>query len=281
MRYPLMAATSLMLLAAPALAQKEKFDPFGADVPLPEALNDVIDPNGDGTIDAEEAAAAELAFQKLPRTRQPVGQEIRKALDANGDRKIDADEARQGVARGKAHLKGASNEVAEIVKQLDADGDQKISVTEFRGLVGKLGALGPFVAPQLGQFFNRMDSNQNGEVSLVEAQKGAELLVEQIEQAKRENQRKQLLRNPIYQQAMQAVSSLDKNRDQLISRSEARKNKLVNDAFAAADTNRDDQLSADECFEYLQQLASGNKPGGQPEVQFLPKEDLKPEKRRK
>jgi Ca2+-binding EF-hand superfamily protein len=278
MRFALIIAAGMALFANSALAQKEKFDPFGQDVPLPEVLSEVLDPDGNGEIDDDEAKAAEQAFQKLPRTRQPIGQEIRKALDANGDRKIDADEARLGVARGKAHHKGASKEIAEIVKQLDTNGDQKISVPEFSGLIGKLGVLGPFLAPQLGQFFNRMDTNRNGEISLVEAQNGAELLVEQIEQARREERHKQLLQDPLYQQAVRAVGMLDKNRDQLVSKSEARKNKLVNDAFASADTNRDDQLSVDECHAYLRQQAAGKNADNQPKIEFLPREELKPAK---
>jgi Ca2+-binding EF-hand superfamily protein len=278
MRWIPIVAVGLMLLEAPAKAQKDKFDPFGLDAPLPEILGEIIDPNGDGAIDDGEAAAAEQTFQKLPRTRQPIGQEIRKALDTNDDRKIDAREAQLGVARGKAHHRGASNEVAEIVKHLDANGDQKISVLEFRGLIGQLGGLGPFLAPRLGQFFNEMDTNRNGEISLVEAQKGAELLIEQSKQAQRENHHRQQLQDPQYQQAMRAIATLDKNRDQLVSKSEARKNKAVSEVFSAADTNRDDQLSVDECYAHLQQEATSKHAGKPPKIEFLPKEELKTSK---
>lgn len=290
MRPFLMISAVLYFLSAPAWADKARdkaqdkeqgqADPFGVDNPLPPSLNEILDPNGDGAIDDDEKKAALEALQKLPRTRQPVGQEIRKSLDANHDQKIDADEAERGIARGKAHLKGASNEVAEIVKHLDTNRDQKISVNEFGGLIQKLGGLGPFLAPQLGAFFNRMDTNRNGEITLSEAQVGAEWLMEQIERARRDQHLKQLLQDPLYQQAIQVVGKLDKNRDHQLSRIESRKNKEVNEAFETADTNHDEQLTLDECHAYLRQLASGKNPDATEKIKFLPDEKLKPAKPR-
>lgn len=274
----------VLVLATPVTAQapKEKFDPFGADVPLPAAIEALMDPNGDGQIDDEESAQAEESFLKLPKTRQPIGQEIRKALDSNGDRKVDSEEARQGVVRGKAHYRGVANEVTEIVKRLDADGDQKISAQEFRGLIRQMGILGAVVGPKIGEFFNQMDANRNGEISLVEAQRGAEYLMEQIQLAEEENRRKALMRDPLYQQAQRAMASLDKNKDQLISKVEARKNRPVNDAFLSADANLDDHLSLDECYEHLKKQADPKqKAGDQPKIEFLPKGDLDAPKKRR
>lgn len=278
------AAGSVLVLVMPVTgwAQKEKFDPFGVDVPLPDAVQSLLDADGDGQIDDEEATTAEANFLKLPRTRQPLGQEIRKALDANGDRKVDEDEAKQGVARGKAHHRGVANEVAEIVKRLDTDGDQKISAQEFRGLMQQFGVLGVLLGPRIGEFFNRMDVNRNGEISLVEAQRGAEYLQEQIKLAEEERRRKALMQDPFYQQAQRALTMLDKNKDQLISKTEARKNKPVNDAFLAADTNLDQHLSVDECHEYLKKQADPQqKAGDQPKIEFLPKGELEAPKKRR
>src|SRR5262249_7820549 len=46
-------------------------DAFGPDIPLPPALSELLDPDGNGEISDDEATQAIENFQKLPRTRQP------------------------------------------------------------------------------------------------------------------------------------------------------------------------------------------------------------------
>jgi Ca2+-binding EF-hand superfamily protein len=268
MRHLLLA---MALSATPQLTAadepKKEFDPFALEVALPPALAVMLDPNGDGRIDDEEAASAEDAFQKLPKTRKPIGQEIRKSLDANGDRKVDAAEAKQGVARGKANHKGVAFEATELVKQLDKNGDQKISPEEFRAIIEQMGVLGVFVAPRLGQFFNRIDTNRDSEISLVEVQEATDFLTEQFGVLEAEHRRQALQRDPLYQQAQRVMTTLDKNKDNLVSKIEARKNKEVNAAFLSADTTLDEHLSIEECYEYLKSKAAGKK------ASFSPKEN--------
>ena len=260
MRFTLVAP---VILAVPQLllAQelKDQFDPFAADVPLPPVLATMLDPNGDGQIDDAEAAKAEEEFQKLSKSRKPIAQEIRKALDANSDRKVDSAEAKQGVARGKATNKGVALEATDLVKQLDKNGDQQISPQEFRAIVDQMGVLGVFVVPRLGQFFNRIDTNRDGALSLVEIQEATDFLTEQFSEMQEANQKQALQRDPLYQQAQRILTALDKNKDNLISKTEARKNKEVNAAFLSADTSLDDHLSIQECYEFLKAKAAGKK----------------------
>ena len=270
----------IVAAALGAPAPKENFDAFGLNVALPDAVAALLDPNSDGQIDDDEAARAEESFVKLSKTRQPIGQEIRKALDADGNRKVDAEEARQGVARGKANHTGVATEVADLVKRLDANGDEKISPQEFRGLLGQFGPLAAFIAPKLNQFFNQMDADRNGELSLVEAQRGEDHLREQFKQVEDQNRRQALARDPHYQQAQRTLSQLDKNKDRLISKAEARKNKQVLDVFLDADTSLDDHLSLEECRAYLEKQSDPNQ-RAQPKVEFLPQGELNGPKKRK
>jgi Ca2+-binding EF-hand superfamily protein len=251
---------------------------FGVETPLPESLYALLDPNGDGEISEEEAEQAVASFQKLARTKHPLAADIRKSLDANGNRTVDADEARLGVARGKAHYRGVAVEVSEVVKHLDIDGDEKISATEFRGLLQELGPLAILVGPKLAQFFNGMDVDRDGFITLVEAQRGADYLRQQIEQNQQAQELRRKIRDPLYQQAARSIAAYDRNQDLQLSEIEARKNKQAADLFLAADTNGDNSLSVDELYEHLKILrdeAQGNKP----KVEFLPKEKLQVKKR--
>lgn len=251
---------------------------FGVETPLPESLYALLDPNGDGEITDDEAEQAAASFQKLARSKHPLAADIRKSLDADGNRTVDADEARLGVARGKAHYRGVAVEVSEVVKHLDIDGDEKISVTEFRGLLQELGPLAILVGPKLAQFFNGMDMDRDGFISLVEAQRGADYLRQQIEQNQQAQELRRKIRDPLYQQAARAIAAYDRNKDLQLSDIEARKNKQAADLFLAADMNGDSLLSIDELYDHLKLLRDEAR-GNQPKVEFLPKEKLQVKKK--
>jgi Ca2+-binding EF-hand superfamily protein len=253
------AAVTLAAPAAPPPGADAKPDPFGVDTPLPDVVASLIDSNQDGAVDDAEAAAAVSQLPKIARTKTPLGQAVLVALDANKNRRLSEQEARDGVLRAREHARGVASEVRAVFDKLDQNGDERISVVEFRGLVTRLGVLGQLIAPKLSQFFNGMDVNRDGMISPAESQRGADFLVQQIELEKRKQALAAKLRDPRYHRAAQLVSSLDRNKDQQISEREASRNKDVREAFVFVDTNADQQLSVDECYEHLKSLAAAQK----------------------
>ncbi|MCA9248066.1 MAG: hypothetical protein KDA42_13150, partial [Planctomycetales bacterium] len=57
----------------------------------------------------------------------------------------------------------------------------------------------------------------------------------------------------------QIIAVLDRDRDGFISQREAARNKEVKQAFQLADSDLDDQLSLDECYERLKSVAAERK----------------------
>ena len=219
----------------------------------------LLDKNQDGAVSDEEAAAAKKDWPDLSREKTQLGRLLTATLDSSGNGRLNDEEIAAGVARGRQQARGVSQEVVAIFKALDTNADTRISVVEFRGLVFRLGPLGVFVAPKLAQFFNAMDVDGNGLISPAESQRGADYLLAQIEIERQRQEQLTKLRDPKYRQAQQLVATLDRNRDGRISKREASRNKEVKHAFQLADTDLNDELSVDECYERFKKVAAEQK----------------------
>jgi Ca2+-binding EF-hand superfamily protein len=144
--------------AAPAPAAK----PAGAAQPAPtraalikglDATFKAVDTNGDGSISAAEAQAAEgkVQQQRLTRVRANVEAEFAK-LDTNKDGQLSKAEF---MAAAPTSAGNAPNGAA-IVAQLDKNKDGKVTADEYK-------------APRLAMF-DKLDTNHDGTISPTERQ---------------------------------------------------------------------------------------------------------------
>lgn len=118
------------------------------------ALFKALDADGDGTLSAEELAAATAALKKL---------------DRDGDGQITRREIMADVAGGRPEARpGAGNpeQVLERLKRLDKNGDGKLAQDEL--------------PPFLQNRFDKLDANADGFVDQEELKRAAEAIREQI-----------------------------------------------------------------------------------------------------
>jgi Ca2+-binding EF-hand superfamily protein len=265
--YKSLLAASLILVGATVVrAQAPKVDPKDPDAvvnaaakddkgagaiqrggKLPGDLSDLLDADGDGRVSDAEAAKAVAGFQKAAGAKTDEGMAVRNALDKNGDGKVDPNEAAAGVARGRMEFGGAGKEVAGLFGRFDVDGNETITTGEFRDSIEKLGVFGKFMAPKMAQMFNQMDTNRDGQISMVEAQMMADYFSQQA--AQKEQQREEQRNAGLWQSAQQALAAQDKNRDQRITEREA--SPELKEKFATVDADLNGKVTVAELYEYL------------------------------
>lgn len=222
---------------------------------LPGDLSDLLDADGDGKVSDAEANKAVAGFQKAAGAKTEEGMAVRNALDKNGDGKVDANEAAAGVARGRMDFGGAGQQVAGMFGRLDVDGNELITTGEFRESVEKMGPLGKFMGPNMARMFNQMDSNKDGQISVVEAQMMADYFAQQS--AMKDQQREEQRNATIWANAQQALASQDKNRDQRITEREASGD--LKEKFATVDADLNGKVTVAEIYEYLKANAPAEK----------------------
>jgi len=161
MKTALTIASTMVALAAPhALAEEEEDGrSFGIGT-LPEFLVP-FDVNEDGVLSEEERQAARAARNERRDAR-------RARIDADGDGRIS--DAEKEAARAAARVKIEEYRNARF-DAADTNDDGVISAEEFRvipaidDLIENYPARGPIRARMI---FNRLDSDDNGEISLEE-----------------------------------------------------------------------------------------------------------------
>jgi len=153
---PASVAAALIVsgLTGAAIAQdKGMHSSHGANPQMVQQMFATLDADGDGKVSAAEMAAG-------PQRRFDV-------MDADGDGKVSATEmVEHRVARMRAHVEAR---VAGMIAKMDDDGDGTLSAVEM-----SMGRRAERKAEKHhARMFDRMDADDDGFVSLQEAQEGA------------------------------------------------------------------------------------------------------------
>ncbi len=245
---------ALLFGAAAVRGAEEPEKPAGAFARgerLPGDLSDLLDGDADGKVTDGEAqkAAREFMEQANAKEKTERGAKILEALDKDKNGKVEEAEAQGAVAVERANRAGPGQEVAGIFDQLDVNRDDYVTAQEFGALVKQLGPLGILLQPRLAEIFNGMDTNRDGAISFVEAQMGAEDFADQMAARQAAEEAKPDPR--IVQLTNSVIGQLDRNRDGKLSKREAERDKNVAEKFFEVDANLDEQLTAEEIYNYL------------------------------
>jgi Ca2+-binding EF-hand superfamily protein len=250
---------ALLLACSPAMAIAAEDDPAvkpkDADARAAEinrSLGDLLDADQDGAITDQEAVAGAQKLQNEANAKNKTERsaEILAALDDNKDGKLDNAEVGQAVAEQRRERDEIGQRVGEMFDKLDLDTNQVLDPNEFKALIERLGPLGKLMQPRLGQFFNRMDADRNGQISMVESQFAADYFAEQAGMRRKQEAAKK--NDKLVQMTQQTLAQLDRNRNGEISTREAKRNAEVDKVFGLIDTDDNKKLTGQEIYKYLE-----------------------------
>jgi Ca2+-binding EF-hand superfamily protein len=239
--------------AAASVGRADEKNPFAQGKPLPDAVRNLLDADGDGVVTDAETRRAAAALEKHAREQSERSKAILEAFDNNQDGRLDGGEAADAAARARIAADGIGRIVAEIFNKLDANGDGYVSRLEFAAVVTKLGAVGELLKPRLVQLFVQIDADRDGAISVSESQMAADYFAKQA-QLRAERRRAQQDQR-IRQLAQQVMARLDGNRNGRISQREARRDRQVLGVFDQVDLDGDKNLSSQEVYLYLDRTA--------------------------
>lgn len=255
-------------LSSEALAQNAEKKDFGAGgfgsggfgeggfdrtEKAPPTITDVVDADGDGAITDQEARAAVAKLMALPKSKDADAKELAASIDKNGDSKISQEEAAFAIARARMQNDESGKRMDEIFQRLDENKDELVSRQEYQDSGDKLkefGNFGRFGEAIAGRVFDTLDADRDGNINIVEAQFSADQFGQLTNwRRRREADADAKLR----QQTAQVFASLDKNRDQRLTKREAGRELEAN--FDAIDTDGNGKLTVNELFLYAKQNA--------------------------
>ena len=233
---------------------------------LSELLEAYADESGELTDEAVADATEEVQASASADTEE--GQALREALDRDGNGAVDQNEAQAGVDQAREFRQNMRQQAGQLFFKHDADADGQLNPQEFTALVQELQLPGSNSEQGVRAMFGRMDADGNSMISAGEAQRAANMIASGVAPGQRRGQGRlgrgqggdrpgtggqqidQL--DPIVVAATQQIlREFDRNGDSMIGPREAANNVLIAANFAAADTNGDNRLSAEEIYTYI------------------------------